>query len=185
MISEVNQAMIVNGAVLVAVLHTDVGHARKIGPMRILRPLVIAAGIIPLFMERPASHGSGLAVELAGIAVGVIGGLAVLGLMGVYRDPRTGKPVSQAGGPYAALWIIVIAARAAFTYGSHHWFSSELGHWCEDHQVTAAAITDGLIFMAVAMLLVRTIGLGVRASRLPAPASAAAPWVEWDTSRRG
>jgi hypothetical protein len=34
-------------------------------------------------------------------------------------------------------------------------------------RVTVAAITDGLIFMAIAMVLVRTIGPGVRASRLP------------------
>jgi hypothetical protein len=34
--------------------------------------------------------------------------------------------------------------------------------------VTAAAITDGLIFMAIVMVLVRTLALGIRASRLPA-----------------
>jgi hypothetical protein len=31
------------------------------------------------------------------------------------------------------------------------------------HSVTAAAITDGLIFMAVVMLLTRTLGMVIRA----------------------
>ena len=35
-----------------------------------------------------------------------------------------------------------------------------------------AAITDGLIFMAITMVLVRTFGLGLRASRLPGGAPA-------------
>jgi hypothetical protein len=35
------------------------------------------------------------------------------------------------------------------------------------HQVTAAAVTDGLIAMAIALLLTRTIGLAVRAARTP------------------
>jgi len=42
-----------------------------------------------------------------------------------------------------------------------------LADWCIAHQVTSAAITDGLIFMAIGMVLVRTVGLDVRASRLP------------------
>ena len=49
-----------------------------------------------------------------------------------------------------------------------HWFEGPLVSWAIVNQVTVAAITDGLIFMAVAMVVVRTIGLGVRASRLPA-----------------
>jgi hypothetical protein len=36
------------------------------------------------------------------------------------------------------------------------------------NQVTVAAIINGLIFMAIGMVLVRTIALGVPASRLPA-----------------
>jgi hypothetical protein len=71
------------------------------------------------------------------------------------------------------LWIVLIGARAAFSYGAAHWFTAKLVAWAVANQVTAAAIADGLIFMAVVMVLVRTIGLGVRASRLPAPAPAA------------
>jgi hypothetical protein len=41
--------------------------------------------------------------------------------------------------------------------------------WGVAHQVTEAALTDGLIFMAVTMVIVRTAGLAVRANRLPAP----------------
>ena len=60
--------------------------------------------------------------------------------------------------------------RAAFSYGSVHWFSVPLVTWGIAHQVSVAALTDGLIFMAIAMILVRTVSLGVRASRLPARA---------------
>jgi hypothetical protein len=171
MISELTQAMIVNGVVLAAVLEADLGRARKIGRMRILRPVLTAAAIIPLFVQRPVTSGTGLAVELAAAVAGALGGLAAIGLMGVYRSPETGKPVSRATTPYAALWIIVVGARAAFSYGSVHWFNAQLTHWCIAHQVTFAAITDGLIFMALAMVLVRTGGLAFRASRVCATSS--------------
>jgi hypothetical protein len=167
MFTELTQAMIVNGAVLTATLHSDLGSARKIGPMRLLRPALIAAGIVPLFIDPVVKHGAGLAIELGAAAAGILGGLAALSLMHVYRSPKTGKPVTRATWPYALLWTLVIGARAAFSYGSYHWFPTQLTHWCMMHQVTGAAITDGLIFMAVAMLLVRTGGLAIRARRLP------------------
>ena len=168
MLSELTQAEIVNGVVLATVLASDLGPARKIGPMRYLRPVIAAAVIIPLFISKPATHGTGLAVELAGVAAGLLGGLAAAALMRVYRSPKTGEPVSRAGWPYAALWIVVVGARAAFSYGSAHWFPAQIASWAIASHVTLAAITDGLIFMAVVMVLVRTAALRVRASRLPA-----------------
>jgi hypothetical protein len=167
MLSELTEAMIVNGIVLATVLASDLGPARKIGPLRLLRPVIAAAVIIPLFVSRPVTHGTGLAVEVAGAIAGLLGGLAAAALMGVYRSPQTGQPVSRAAAPYAIFWVVVIGARAAFSYGAGHWFEGPLVSWAIAHQVTVAAITDGLIFMAIAMVLVRTIGLGVRASRLP------------------
>ena len=167
MLSELTEAMIVNGVVLATVLATDLGPARKIGPARLLRPVIAAAIIIPLFVDQPATHGNGLVVEIAGAVAGLLCGLAAVALMGVYRSPKTGKPVSSAGAPYAIFWTVVIGARAAFSYGAGHWFTSQIVTWAIANQVSEAAITDGLIFMAIVMILVRTAGLRVRASRLP------------------
>jgi hypothetical protein len=167
MFSELAQAEIINGAVLIVTLHGDLGTHRKIGPLRLLRPAVTAGAIVPLFIDAVVLHGTGLALELAGVAAGMLGGLAALALTKVYRSPRTGKPVSRAAWPYALLWTLVIGARAAFSYGAAHWFPTQLAQWCMAHQVTGAAITDGLIFMAVAMILTRTLGLAARAAALP------------------
>ena len=168
MLSPLTEAMIINGVVLAIVLATDLGPARKNGPLRLLRPVIAAAVVVPLFVSQPVTHGAGLAVEIAGVTAGLLGGLAAVALMGVYRSPDTGRPVSRAGALYAILWIVVIGARAAFSYGAGHWFTADLVAWAVAHQVSATAITDGLIFMALAMVIVRTFGLGVRASRLPA-----------------
>ena len=174
MASELTEAMIVNGVVLATVLASDLGPARQIGRMRLLRPVIAAAVIIPVFVREPVLHGSGLAVEIAGIAAGLLGGLAAAALMRVYRSGQTGAPVSRAGWPYAMFWTVVIGARAAFSYGAAHWFTHPLVTWAIANRVTEAAITDGLIFMAVVMIVIRTAGLAVRAARLPAAVPAGA-----------
>lgn len=161
-------AEIVNAVVLAAVLEGDLGPHRKITKFRILRPILTTAAIVPLFLTTVTTHGAGLAVELAGAAAGLAGGLIALALMRVDRSAPAGTPVSAAAWGYALLWTAVIGARALFSYGAEHWFSPQLGHWMITNAVNADAITDGLIFMAVAMVLARTIGLAVRARRLPA-----------------
>src|SRR5580692_9930286 len=165
--SVVDQALLINAIVLFAVLEADVGPHRKIGWFRIARPLILAGAIVPIYLKSLATHGTGLYLELAGTAAGILLGLTATGLMQVYRSPKTGRPVSRADFGYAILWIIVIGARSAFSYGSAHWFGPQLGTWMTAHHVVSGAITDTLLLMALGMLLTRTLGLAARAHALP------------------
>ena len=158
------KALIVNGLVLFAVLEADLGPARKVSRFRLLRPLLMTASIVPLFLEALATHGTGLALEISGAVAGVLLGLAAASLLSVRRQPATGQVVTRAGAAYAALWIAVIAARSCFSIGAVHWFSHPLTTWMASNQVTGAAITDALIIMAVGMTLARTLGLALRAN---------------------
>jgi hypothetical protein len=113
---------IVNAVVLAAVLEADLGPHRKITKFRLLRPILLAAAIVPLFIEKVTTHGGGLSVELAGAAAG---GLIAFALVRVFRSGTTGKPVSSAKWGYALLWTAVIGARALFSYGADHWFGTK------------------------------------------------------------
>jgi hypothetical protein len=169
------QAMIINAIVLVVVFEADIGGHRGITRFRVLRPILMAVLIIPLYLKGLSTGGTGLVLELAFAAAGVLLGLAATSLMTVYRSPRTHKPVTRAGWGYAGLWIVVIGARSAFSYGSVHWFGAQLGHWMTRQAVTSDALTDALIFMAVGMLLTRTVGMAVRASNLAPNLQTSAP----------
>ena len=151
--------LIVNLAVLLAVLESDLG-TRKVGAFRIARPLLMAFGIVPLFIQHPATAGPGEALELALAGLGaLLGVVASVRLMQVGHDVARGRVVSRAGVAYGLFWGVVIGARLLFTYGANHWYASALAHWMSTNGISADALTDGLVFMAIAMALARTLRL--------------------------
>jgi len=153
--------LIVNIAVLFAVLEADLGR-RKISTFRILRPLFLAAGIVPLFVAHPATTGNGEILEIALAGLGaLLGVVAAGGLMKVGFDDASQQSVSTAGAAYGAFWVVIIGARLLFTYGANHWYQTQLGHWMVTNGVTVDALTDALIFMALAMAVTRTLRLAV------------------------
>jgi len=156
---------IVNLVVLASVLGTDLGR-REINRGRLLRPAIVASIIVPMYLKHPATGGSGLALELTLAGLGLVLGLAAAALLPTRRESGSGRVYTRGGVGYAALWTGVVGARLAFSYGAQHWFSESLGRWMYQHSVTADALTDALVLMAIAMLLGRTGTLAMRKASL-------------------
>jgi len=153
--------LIANLAVLLAVLEADLG-TRKVSALRIARPLLMSFGIVPFFVERPATAGTGEVLELALTGLGILLGImASTRLMRVGYDASKGRVVSESGVAYGLFWCVVIGLRLLFTYGGNHWYTSTLLHWMAANDVSGDALTDALIFMAVAMAVTRSLRLVV------------------------
>jgi hypothetical protein len=95
--------------ILTMVLISDLG-TREATALRLLRPFIAAAVVVPFFAKAVVTSGHGLLLEVAGAAARAVVGVLAACLRG-RRDQQAGTVTSHAGTAYAAIWVLVSAAR--------------------------------------------------------------------------
>src|SRR5579859_4298716 len=120
--------LIPNLVILVTVLLSDYGK-RPVTTIRLVRPFIAAAVIIPFFFKGVQGSGNGLLLEAVGAAAGIALGVLAASLLRVFHDHTTGRVATVGGKAYALFWIVIVAARLYFTYGAQHVFGRQLGQW--------------------------------------------------------
>ncbi|MEU9456811.1 hypothetical protein [Streptomyces sp. NPDC048277] len=151
----------------VAILATQLG-TRRPDARRLLFPVAVTVGVGFKYLRTIPSGSTAHLIEAAGLAVGLLFGLASVALIHVRKDPADSRLVTVAGWPYAALWTLAMVLRLGFAYGSTHWFTHALVTFSIQHRVPGTAYGTAFVLMVLAMITVRTAGVLVRARALGA-----------------
>ena len=140
----------------VFILATQLGRREPNG-QRLILPVVIVAAVGYKHLTGIPGATTAQLLVWGGVLVGVLFGVGSLLLIRVEKNPTTGRLVTIAGWPYAALWSVALLARLGFAFGSTHWFRSELGGFSLEHHVPGSTYGDAFVLWVLVMIVVRTL----------------------------
>ncbi|ONI75225.1 hypothetical protein ALI144C_41555 [Actinosynnema sp. ALI-1.44] len=157
-------ALIASVSVLAIVLATDLGH-RALTRWRLARSLLAVVIVCGIFVRSLPTGGNDVPLQLAGIGAGVLAGVVAAKFLVVERA-SDGRVMTRGGFGYAAVWVVLSAARVVFAYGAEHWFAEDIVMFSIEHGISGQdTYANAFLFMALAMVLARSGVLLVRTRR--------------------
>jgi hypothetical protein len=161
---------LLNLAIVGLLLARDLGH-RRVNVLAMLRPLLLAAVIVPFVMPGWDMTGNGLVLELVTVATGAGLGLLACAFMRVSVD-SSGQAWTDAGVGYAVVWVVIAALRQCIIYGAQHWFTKALGRFLFDNHISVTAFADSIMLFTLTTVIANRLAILAR-SRARAVAAVA------------
>ncbi|WP_327326569.1 hypothetical protein OG735_31835 [Streptomyces sp. NBC_01210] len=161
-------ALFLSGILITIVLTTQVGRHR-FGVLKLLMPLGLVAYFAYDMLHNLKATQPNLTSAGVGIAIGAAIGVGLLYTMRVENDAATGKTYTRAGWSYLAIWMAVLVGRLSFIWSLENIdsFRADFGKWTVEQQIDPDGVAAFFVLMAMAMVLVRTVGVAIRWMRRP------------------
>jgi hypothetical protein len=151
-------------AALVLVVVRQLRGKRLIGSA-IYVPLAICAYVGYTYLHSIPTAGNDLVLVAAGSVTGLVLGTLCALPTNVYPD-HDGVPFARATGVAAALWILGVGSRIAFSLYAQHGGGAAIEHFSVVHALSQDAWVAAFVLMAILEAVSRTVVLLVRAQRL-------------------
>ncbi|MGW5365307.1 hypothetical protein [Actinopolymorpha pittospori] len=152
---------LLNLAIVAVLLVRDWGH-RRVTLFGLLRPLLLAAVVVPFVSPGWDLTSNGLVLEVLAAVVGALLGVLSCLFMRVTVDTG-GQRWTQAGVAYAVAWVAIAATRQVFIYGCQHWFTRDLGMFLIDNRISVNAFADSIMLLTLATMIANRLTILVRA----------------------
>lgn len=151
---------LLNG-VLVALVIRQV-RGRRLTPKQFVWPLAIVAWAAFHYLHGIPTAGNDLVLAIGGALLGIALGTGAGYFTSITPD-ENGVPIAKASGIAAALWVLGVGSRMAFSLYAEHGGGPAIGRFSAAHNITSGeAWVAALILMSFGEVLARSVFLAVR-----------------------
>jgi hypothetical protein len=148
-------------AVFVAVVFLRLGRHRYTRRQRVLT-LALLVVLILRYVKGMPTTGNDLILEMSCLALGVLFGFAMLAVMSVEHDEKTGEVWVRAGLAFLLLWVVLLGSRVMFAYSATGWAHRSIGQFFITNNLSFTSISPAFVLMTIGSIGVVTVGLAMR-----------------------